>query len=145
MATNLFYTHQAGQLGPILNNYGRVAPSPRPVPNIKGFAAEANLQKGYGDSQILEHVADRRLPTPEPNVKGTQAQINYDMGQGRHVNKLFYEYGKLPQSARAAPKVKYDGVQNHANGQGDGMRKAISQCPPSTRYLERPQSAAVWP
>jgi len=145
MATNLFYTHQQGHVGPMINNYGRHPSSPRPIPSVKGNAAEMNLQKGYGDSHILQHDNAHRPPTPEPNVKGVQAHLNYDMGQGRHVHKLFHEYGKLPQSARAAPKVKYDGVRNFKHGQGDAMRKAISQCPPSNRYPDRPQSVPLWP
>jgi hypothetical protein len=131
-------------MGPILNNYGRHPLSPQAVPNVKGLAAEMNLQKGLGDSQILEHRTDHRPPTPEPNVKGVQGHLNYNMGQGRHVNKLFYEYGKLPQSARAPPKVKYGGIQNLQKAQGDAMRKAISQCPPSNRYPERTQSVPLW-
>jgi len=132
-------------MGPLLGNYGLIPPSPRPIPNVKGVAAGANFQKGLGDSRILLHGNSDRPPTPDPNVKGVQAQLNYDNGQGRHVNKLFYEYGKLPQSARTVPKVKYDGIQNFQNSQGDGMRKTISQCPPSMRYLERPQSVPLWP
>ncbi|CAF1645790.1 unnamed protein product, partial [Adineta steineri] len=66
-------------------------------------------------------------------------------GLGRHVDKLMYEYGHLPQSARTIPKVKFGGVDNFVKGQGGAMRKAISQCPPSQRYLERPQSVAAWP
>ncbi|CAF3388271.1 unnamed protein product [Rotaria sp. Silwood1] len=140
MATNLFYTHQKGQMCKILNNYGHVTPSAKPVSHVKGDAAEVNLQKGYGHSHLLEHSIDNRPPSVEPHVKGTQAHLNYDMGHGRFVDKLFHEYGKLPQSARAPPKVKFDGVQNFVKGQGDAMRKTISQCPPSNRYLERPQS-----
>ncbi|CAF3646752.1 unnamed protein product [Adineta steineri] len=145
VATDLFYTHQEGKMGPILNNYGKVPPAPRPMPHVKGLAAEGNLQKGYGDSQILEHAADYRPRTADPHVKGVEAHINYDMGLGRHVDKLMYEYGHLPQSARTIPKVKFGGVDNFVKGQGDAMRKAISQCPPSQRYIERPQSVAAWP
>jgi hypothetical protein len=145
MATNLFYTHQQGHLGSIMNNYGRHPLSAKPVPNVKGAAAEMNLQKSYGHTQILEHGVERYVSTPEPNVKGVQAHLNYDMSQGRSVNKLFTEYGKLPQSARTAPKVKYDGVQNEVNSRGDAMRKAISQCPPSNRYLRSSQSVPLWP
>ncbi|CAF0781639.1 unnamed protein product [Adineta ricciae] len=138
LATNLFYSHQEGRVGPILNNSGGEERSPRPVPHVKGFAAENNLQKGYGDSQILEHKADYRPRTADPHVKGEQAQLNYDAGLGRHVDKLLNEYGKLPQSARAVPKVRYDGIDVLEKSQGGNMRKAISQCPPSNRYLERP-------
>ncbi|UJR35193.1 hypothetical protein I4U23_027960 [Adineta vaga] len=145
LATNLFYTHQEGRIRPILNNYGREEPSPRPAPHVKGMAAEINLQKGYGDSQILEHKTDYRPRTAEPHVKGEQAQLNYDMGLGRHVDKLINEYGKLPQSARTVPKVRYNGFDNFEKAQGGAMRKAISQCPPSDRYIERPQPVPVWP
>jgi hypothetical protein len=144
LATNLFYAHQEGQMGPILNNYGRVAPSPRPGPHVKGLAAELNLQRSYGDSQLLEHGHDRRLPTPEQHLKGSQAQLNYDMGQGHVVDQLFHEYGKIPQSSRSAPKVKYDGVDNMIKGRGDAMRKALSQCPPTNRHVQRSHSATTW-
>ncbi|CAF2390424.1 unnamed protein product [Rotaria sp. Silwood2] len=144
LATNLFYSHQEGQMGPILNNYGRTSATPRPVPHVKGFDAEVNLQKGLGDSQLLQHGIDRYIPTPEPHVKGDQAYSNYDNGQGHHVNTLFHQYGKLQQSARAPPKVKYDGIENLRKGQGDDMRKTLSQCPPTNRHMERPQSASYW-
>lgn len=145
MATNLFYTHQEGQLGPILNNYGRAVASPRPAPHVKGMAAEMNLQKAQGDSRLLAHGLDRRSPTPEPHLKGSQAQANYDMGQGHHVDQLFHQYGRMEQSSRSGPKVKYDGVQNMIKGQGDEMRKTLSQCPPTSRHhVERPQSAPRW-
>lgn len=132
-------------MGPILNGYARSAPSPRPVVHVKGEAAENNWRKGQGESQLLDHRIDPRVPTPEPHIKGHQAQMNYDMGQGRHVDELFHQYGKLPQSARSAPKVKFDGVQNMLKGQGDAMRKALAQCPPTSRAMERPPSAPMWP
>ncbi len=145
VATNLFYAHQEGHMGPLLNNYGRSSTTPRPVPNVKGHNAEVNREKGFGDSQLLDHGVDRRLPTPEPHVKGLQAQLNYDMGQGHHVNELFSQYGKIKQSAPNAPKVKYDGVHNLIKGRGGEMRKTISQCPPTNRHFERPPSAPLWP
>jgi hypothetical protein len=132
-------------MGPILNNYGRSSATPRPIPHVKGVDAEMNLQKGQGDSQIFGYGIDRRLPTPEPHLKGTQAQLNYDMGQGRHMNEIFHQYGKLEQSTRSAPKVKYDGVENLIKGQGDSMKKTLSQCPPTNRRIERPPSAPLWP
>ncbi|CAF1969463.1 unnamed protein product [Rotaria magnacalcarata] len=144
LATSLFYTHQEGQMGPIMNNYGHNSATPRPIPHVKGTAAEVNLQKGLGDSQLLQHDIDHYTPTPEPHVKGNQALFNYDMGQGHHVNDLFQQYGKLQQSARAPPKVKYDGVENLRKGQGDSMRKTLSQCPPTTRNMKRPQSVSYW-
>lgn len=98
-----------------------------------------NLQRSYGVSKILRHEADLRPTTAEPNVKGVHAQSNYDLGQGQRVAKLFYEYGKLPQSSRAPPKVKYGGVENLTKDKGDAMRKTLSQCPPSTRLPERLQ------
>ncbi|CAF2788595.1 unnamed protein product [Rotaria sp. Silwood2] len=143
IATNLFYAHQEGHMGKILSNYGHVTPSSKPVSHVKGVAAEVNLQRGYGHSHLLEHDINNRPPSVKPHVSGMQAHLNYDMGRGRLVNRLFNEYGKLPQSARVPPKVKFDGVQNFAKGQGDAMRKTISQCPPSYRYLERPQSALL--
>jgi hypothetical protein len=144
MATSLFYNHQKGTMNSILNNYGNVPPSEKPVPHVSGVYAEANLQKGHGFSQILHHIVDHRPPTPEPRVKGVQAQLNHNMGQGHHVKKLFHEYGKIPLSARPEPKVKYDGVYNFNQSRGNAMKKAISQCPPSYRYVERPQSAPLW-
>lgn len=128
-------------MGPILNSYGRAAPSPRPAAHVKGEAAENNRRKGQGDAMLLDYGVDRRTATPEPHLKGVQAQLNYDMGQGHHVDQLFHQYGHLPQTARSAPKVKYDGVQNMLKGQGDAMRKALSQCPPTSR----PPSAPLWP
>ncbi|CAF0946536.1 unnamed protein product [Adineta ricciae] len=145
LATNLFYIHQEGQMGPILNNYGRSAPAtPRPNPRVKSHEAEVNLEKGKGDSHLLKHGHERYTSTPEPNVKGTQAHLNYEMGQGQHVNQLFHQYGRLQQSARSAPKVKYDGVNNLLKGQGDAMKKTLSQCPPTHRRVERPPSATLW-
>lgn len=145
MATNLFYANQKDRIGSLLSNYGHFALSPRRIPNVKGDSAETNLQNSYGHSHILEHNNNFREPVPDPNVKGSEAHLNYDMAQGRHVEKLFHDYGKLPLSARTEPKVKYDGVQNFKNAQGDAVRKAISQCPPSNRYIERPQSVPLWP
>lgn len=145
MATNLFYTHQEGTLGPILNDYGHLPLSARPAPHVKGDAAEINLQKGLGNSKILEHTRSYREPTPDPHVKGAQAQLNYDNAQGRGMDKLLHEYGKLPQSARTIPKVKYDGVQNFEKAKGDAMRKALSQCPPSNRLHEHLQPIPSWP
>ncbi|CAF1398258.1 unnamed protein product [Rotaria sordida] len=144
LATNLFYTHQEGQIGPILNSYGRTSATPRPIPHVKGFDAEMNLQKGLGDSQMLQHGIKRPISTPEPHVKGDQAHLNYDMGQGYHVNNIFHQYGKLQQSARAPPKVKHEGIENLRKGQGDTMRKTLSQCPLTNRDIERPQSASYW-
>ncbi len=132
-------------MGPILNNDSRSSATPRPIPHVKGTDAEINRGKGHGDSQLLDHRVDRRLPTPEPNIKGVQAQLNYDMGQGHHVNELFHQYGKLEQTAQSAPKVKFDGVQNLIKGQGDAMRKTIAQCPPTNRRIERPDSVPSWP
>ncbi|CAF1313219.1 unnamed protein product [Adineta steineri] len=145
VATNLYYLHQEGQMGPILNNYGRSSATPRSVPpHVKGLAAQMNREKGRGDSQLLEHGIKRHVPISELNLKGEQAHLNYDMGQGHHVNELFHRYGKLQQSARTAPKVKFDGVDNFAKGQGDSMRKTLSQCPPTNRRMERPQTAPFW-
>ena len=131
-------------MGSLLNNYGRSAATPRPIPHVKGIDAEVNREKGYGDARLITHGIDHRLSTPEPHVKGLQAQTNYDMGQGHHVNELFHQYGKLKQTAQAPPKVKYDGVQNFIKGQGDDMRKTLSQCPPTSRHFERPQSVPPW-
>jgi len=140
VATNISYTHQKGQAGTVIHDYKSVPASPRPNPNVKGVAAENNLQKSLGDINMLQHKHDRPSSTPEPNVLGLQAYANYDNGQGRHVNNLFHHYGKLPQSARVVPKVKYGGIENLKKSQGDAMRKAISQCPPSYRPIERLQS-----
>jgi hypothetical protein len=118
--------------------------SPRPNPNVIGVQAENNLQKSLGDINMLEHKHDRPTSTPEPNVVGLQAHTNYDNAQGRHVNKLFNHYGKLPQSARVVPKVKYGGVENLKKAQGDAMRKTISQCPPSYRHIQQLQSVPPW-
>lgn len=131
-------------MGPILNNHGPSMTTPRPVPHVKGTAAELNREKGRGDSHIINHGVDQRLPTPEPHVKGVQAQLNYDLGQGRSVNQLFGQYGQLPQPNPSAPKVKHDGVQNLIKGQGDAMRKTLSQCPPTTRLSQHPQSVPPW-
>ncbi len=131
-------------MGPILNDYGRISTTPRPIPHVNGIDAQMNREKGHGDSQLFDHSIHRRLPTPEPHVKGVQAQANYDMGQGRHVNELFHQYGKLQHSNQTAPKVKYDGVHNLIKGQGDSMRKTISQCPPTNRQKERLQSVPSW-
>jgi hypothetical protein len=132
-------------MGPILNNDHRSSATPRPIPHVKGTAAEINREKGLGDSQLLDHGVNRRLSTPDPHIKGDQAQLNYDMGQGRHVNELFHQYGKLQQTAKSVPKVKFDGVHNFNKGQGDAMRKTIGQCPPTSRHIERPQSVPSWP
>ena len=145
MATTLFYSHQEGQMGSILNPNSRMAPSSRPIPHVKGEAAEMNLQRGLGDSQLLEHGVKTRIPTPEPHLKGYNAQFNHDAGQGHHVNELFHQYGKLPQSIRSGPKVSYDGLENRRKGQGDEMRKALAQCPPTSRPSQRPPSASYWP
>jgi hypothetical protein len=126
-------------MGTILNNYGRSSTTPRPYRNVKGIDAEMNREKGHGDAQLFNYNIERRLPTPEPHVKGLQAQLNYDMGQGHHVNELFSQYGKLQESSQTVPKVKYDGVQNLLKGQGDAMRKTLSQCP----LTNRPQSVPI--
>ena len=131
-------------MGSVLHNDGRVSATPRPIRNVKGIDAELNREKGRGDSQLFNHHIHNRLPTPEPHVKGLQAQINYDQGQGHDINELFHQYGKVPLSTQAAPKVKYDGVQNLMKGQGDAMRKTISQHPPTSRHVQRPLSAAPW-
>ena len=131
-------------MGSILSNYGRSSSTPRPVPNVKGTNAEHNREKGFGDSQLLDHGVNRRVPTPEPHIKGAQAQLNYSMGQGHHVNELLSQYGKLKQSAPSAPKVTYDGVDNLIRGQGGEMRKTISQMPLTRRHFDRPPSAPIW-
>jgi len=143
MATNLYYKHREGTLGSILHNYGHNEPPPQPNPHIQGAAAEFNLHRGQGHAHLLEYTNESRPTTAEPHVIGTQAHINYETGQGRAVNKLFHEYGKLPQSARLPPKVKYGGVQNYENSQGTAMMKAITQCPPSNRYIEQLQSVEL--
>lgn len=122
----------------MLSHYGRFPSSPRAVPHVKGDAAEANLRKGLGDTPILEHRLDHRLPTPEPHVTGSQALETYEKAQGGAMNNLIHHYGHLPRSARTIPKVKFDGIRVHANAQGDAMRKCLSQKPPSYRYRERP-------
>lgn len=121
-------------MGSILNQYGRSAPSPRPIPHVKGEAAEMNLQRGHGDSQLLEYVKEERMRTPDPHLKGSQAHFNYEMSQGQNVDELFHQYGKLPLSTQAAPKVKLDGLQYRMRGQGDEMRKTLNQCPPTARF-----------
>ena len=131
-------------MAPLFSNYGHFELSPRPMPNVKGDAATMNMQKAQGTSIMLEHTASYRPAAPEPHVLGMRAHENYEMAQGHSVNKLFHEYGKLPVSARVPPKVKFDGVENHARAQGDAVRKIISQCPPTRRYIERPQSALVY-
>lgn len=123
-------------MGPLLNNYGRNSATPRPARHVIGTDAEMNRERGQGDSQLFDHRVQHRLTTPEPNVKGLQAQTNYDMGQGRNVTELFHQYGRLKQPNQNAPKVKYDGIQNLINGQGDSMRKTLSQCP----LTHRPKS-----
>ena len=143
LATKLFYAQQKGRVGTIMGNYGHLSPTPQPVPHVSGKAAEANLRQSYGHSHILEHSTKYRERTPEPHVKGVPAHDNYDNGLGRSVQRLFYQYGKLPETRRTEPKVKYGGVQNFENAQGRSMQKILSQCPPSHRYLERPQSVPV--
>ena len=132
-------------MGRLFDNYGKFALSPKPIPHVKGIAAAMNMERAQGDSVMLEHTADYRPTAPEPHVNGTEAQLNYAAARGRSVDKLFHEYGKLPISARPQPKVKYGGVENRTKAQGDAVRKIISQCPPSNRYIERPQSAPGWP
>lgn len=131
-------------MGPILNNYGSNPSTPRRPPSVKGMAAEVNLQKGYGDAQLLQHVVDSYKKTPEPHIKGEQAYLNYDMGQGRDMNELLHQYGQLQQSARAPPKVNHGGIENLRKGQGDEMRKTLSQCPPTSRHMQRPKSGSFW-
>jgi hypothetical protein len=144
MATNLFYAQQKGHLDKNFTNYGHFPLSPRPPPHVNGAAAEKNLQKAQGSSIMLEHRADFRAPSTEPHVLGVQAQRNYDVARSGHLDKLFHDYGKQPLSARPEPKVTYGGVENFVRAQGDAVRKIITQCPPSHRYLERPQSVPVW-
>ena len=130
-------------MGPILNNYGDNLSTPRRIPHVKGNDAEMNRHKGHGDIQLLQHSIDYRRPTAEPHVKGDQAHLNYDIGQGRRVNELFHKYGQLHQSARGPPKVKFDGVENYTKGQGNAMLKTLSQCPPTDRHMQRPQSVPL--
>lgn len=108
------------------------------------MAAQMNFRKGRGVANLLEHTNTFREPQPKPHVKGDQGHFNYEGAQGRAVNKLFHEYGKLPQSAPTIPKVKYGGLDNFQKARGEAMRKTLSQCPPSRRYIERPQSAPLW-
>lgn len=131
-------------MGPLLNNYGRSASTPRPIPHVKGNDAEVNRERGFGDSQLLDHGIRQRPATPDPHVKGLQAQINYDNGQGRYVTELFHQYGKLERDIHSAPKVKFDGVQNLIKGQGGEMRRTLSQCPPTGRQREHLQSVPPW-
>jgi hypothetical protein len=145
MATDLYHLHKKGRVGLLLTNYGHFESSPRPNPNIKGTEAENNYHKAQGSSIMLEHRADFRPPAPNPNVAGLQAHVNYEAGHHGHVDRLFHEYGKLPLSARVPPKVTHGGAQNYVRAQGDAVRKIITQCPPSNRYLERPQSVPAWP
>ena len=144
MATNLFYKHKEGHLNKVFHEYGHVTPVAPPNPHVKGIAAEMNLRRNQGVSHLLEHNNNFREPTPDPHIKGEQAHMNYRVGQGHAVSQLFHDYGKLPLTARADPKVKYGGMENFKKGQGDAMRKTLSQCPPSRRYIERPQSAPLW-
>jgi hypothetical protein len=132
--------HKQGIAGSVIHDPKSVPVSPRLNPNVIGVQAENNLQKSLGDIDMLDHKIDRPTSTPEPHIFGTQAHANYDNAQGRDVNQLFNEYGKLPQSTQAQPKVKYGGVNNLNKARGDAMRKAISQCPPSYRRMERLQS-----
>ncbi|CAF0938368.1 unnamed protein product [Didymodactylos carnosus] len=143
-ATRMFYSNNQGSMGQIINDYGRALPSPRPVPNVKGAAATENRIKGQGDSFLITNN-DPNAPTMPRcesglGLKGDQAVENYDRSQGRNVDLLFHQYGRLPQSARANPKVKYQGVDNYIKDRGSSMRKTLSQVPPSTRFRERPQS-----
>lgn len=131
-------------MGSLLHDYGRASATPRPMSCVKGADAKINQQKGLGDSQLLYHGIKTNEPIPEPHVKGDQASLNYDLGQGRYVNELFHQYGKLEQTPRNAPKVKFGGVENMLKGQGDSMRKTLSQCPPTTRNAERPPSVSLW-
>lgn len=103
-----------------------------------------NFRKGRGQSHLLEHNNTFREAQPAPHVKGDQGHFNYEVAQGRAVTQLFHEYGKLPQSARTIPKVKYGGLDNFRNARGEAMRKTLCQQPPSHRYIERPQSAPLW-
>lgn len=143
LATNLFHIHKEGHLSKVFQEYGNVTPVTPPHPHVKGIAAEMNLRRNQGASHILEHNTKFREPIPDPHVKGEQAHLNYTVAQGCAVNQLFHEYGKLPVTARTEPKVKYGGIQNFRRAQGDAMRKTLSQCPPSHRFLERPQSALM--
>ena len=129
----------------LLSGYDRAGASPRPIPHVKGEAAELNRQRARGTSQLTEHGVHERMSTPEPHLSGVQAHSNYDFAQGRRISQLFHQYGKVPLSARPAAKVAYDGVDNRNKSQGDAMRKTISQCPRSSRYIERPQSVPSWP
>ena len=127
-------------MGSTLNRTEPLSDTPLPAPHVSGIDAETNFQKAQGDPHMLEHSLDSRSFIREPHLNGVQAHLNFGMSQGHNVNRLFHDYGKLPESARAPPKVKYNGVDNRIKAQGDAMRKTISQCPPSHRYVERPQS-----
>jgi hypothetical protein len=130
----------------MLTNYAHFPPSPKPVPHVYGPAAEMNLHRSLGVSQLLHQRADYRpAANAEPHVKGDQAHENYNAAQGQIVNTLFHQYGRLPQSARAEPKVKYDGVTNYNNARGEMMRKTLANCPLSHRRRERLQASTVWP
>ena len=128
----------------MIHDHKSVPASPRLNPNVIGTQAQNNLQKSLGNLDMLDHKHDRPTSTTEPNVIGLQAYTNYDNAQGRHMNKLFHQYGKLPISARVAPKVNHGGVDNFKQAQGEAMRKAISQCPVSHRPIERLQPVVPW-
>ena len=139
--TKIFYSHQEVPVRQTSGKHGRFESfDPSSMAHVKGIEGENNLRKNYGDSCLLYHIADYRSSSTKPHVKGDQAHMNYNAAQGHYVNELFHEHDNIPRSARTIPKVKYDGVQNFEKGQGNAMRKTISQCPPSTRDNERLQS-----
>ena len=55
---------------------------------------------------------------------------NNEKGKGT-VSQLFTQYGNLPQSARAVPRVKFEGSDILENHRGNEISKTLQMVPPT--------------
>ena len=119
--------HQGGRMNCLLHDPKKLPESARPEPRVKSEAsANADLDRGGQMNKNLHSYGSMSSrPDYAPRVK-PEANDNAEKGKGVMGN-LMGKYGKLPLSARPAPKVHGAGLESANLDQGGRMSRLVHE------------------
>lgn len=119
--------HQGGRMNCLLHDPKKLPESARPEPRVKSEAsANAELDRGGQMNKNLHSYGSlSSRPDYVPRVK-PEANENAEKGKGVMGN-LMGKYGKLPLSARPAPKVHGAGLESANLDKGGRMSRLVHE------------------
>ena len=119
--------HLGGRMNCLLHDPKKLPNSARPEPRVKAEAsANADLDRGGQMNKTLHSYGSlSSRPDYAPRVK-PEASENAEKGKGVMGN-LMGKYGRLPRSARPAPKVSESGMESANLDKGGRMSRLMHE------------------